>query len=182
MGYLICDCLFVCYFFNTICTVNLNKQTIIHHAVAIIAFFLAIRYSVFLWVACFRLLSEASTPFLNMRALLYEIPGMQHSRLYLVNGICAAVVFFACRIAVQPFYLNLIFTTHDDIMRANPVSVFTLLVSGVTLDALNLIWFSKILKGTLKAAAKFHTHQSSKRKQDNSSPPWLARLTTMLVN
>ena len=53
-------------------------------------------------LAC-ALLMEASTPFVSMRSILYNLK-LRHSWIYVANGLIMVLVFFLCRIAVYPWY------------------------------------------------------------------------------
>ena len=50
------------------------------------------------------LIFEASTPFVSLRAVLSQLDGMRHSRLYMFNGIAMVIVFFSCRILIYPIF------------------------------------------------------------------------------
>ena len=50
------------------------------------------------------LIFEASTPFVSLRAVLSQLDGMRHSRLYMFNGIAMVIAFFSCRILIYPIF------------------------------------------------------------------------------
>lgn len=53
-------------------------------------------------LAC-ALIMESSTPFVSLRAILYNL-NLRHSWIYVVNGLTMVIVFFLCRIAVYPWF------------------------------------------------------------------------------
>lgn len=124
---------------------------LLHHAVSIVAFYACSTAGVFPYIALFRLTSEASTPFLNLRWFLLTL-NKKHTRLYLINGIILIAVFFLVRIiTIVPlwsiFYSLMQTPTWSQIeLKYKLICV----VSSTPLDFLNVYWFGKIVNILVK--------------------------------
>lgn len=93
---------------------------------------------------------EASTPFLNVHWFVTHLPaGLIPSWLELLNGVCLLFTFFSVRI-VWGFYYAGVFALdalYYDTSELQPLWVPLLMLgSNLTLDTLNVYWFSKMLK------------------------------------
>ncbi len=76
-------------------------QTYFHHTMGIIGCYLALRLQGYLAVGCsVSLLTEASTPFVNLRAILYDFKETNGS-LYVNNCILMTLSFFLVRCVFQ---------------------------------------------------------------------------------
>ncbi len=101
--------------------------------------------------AVLRLLSEGSTPFVNIRYLL-AVFGKQNTKLYLYNGYLLIMSFFIFRITLilpfwmhgYPFLFDTFWQTLDYICFSGNA------VACLLLDILNIFWFKKLLLGALK--------------------------------
>ena len=105
----------------------------------------------FPYIALFRLVSEASTVFINIRWLLLTLK-MKETQLYFYNGVMLVTVFALVRIVtIVPNWM--IFYSLMDTPAWNSVDFKHKLVCVVTsspLDVLNLFWFGKIVRILLK--------------------------------
>ena len=128
-----------------------------HHLVSFVGFYLAVKYQAGLWFANFRLLSEFSTPLLNIRFFLQEF-GMRDSRLYGINGMCIMVAFCLCRICTLPKFWLATYVNFSHLKKCPTSCIAILFVSGILLDTLNLIWLTKMINfvkhGELGAISK----------------------------
>ncbi|CAK8689638.1 unnamed protein product [Clavelina lepadiformis] len=122
-----------------------------HHVGSIYAYSLAIRNGVLLYFANFRLLAEISTPFVNARWCLATL-NMKDNKLYFINGVLMAAVFFLCRIAIMPFFYYMawqVISTESYQRVSFPIHVSWLGIC-LMLDVFNCIWFDKMVRGALK--------------------------------
>jgi len=142
IGFLAYDCLIMFIYRN-----EFELGYGVHHCVSIIAFYACTTGGIFPYIALFRLLSEASTPFLNNRWILLTLK-MKDSKLYLWNGFAIMLVFAAVRIfTIIPNWM--IFFSLMETPAWNSVSFkhkFICVTSSGPLDILNVYWFTKIMR------------------------------------
>jgi hypothetical protein len=119
----------------------------------------------FPWIALFRLTSEASTVFLNIRWFMIHLK-MKFTRLYLINMITIMVSFGIVRIAViLPFWYLL----WNESLTAKWITLhfaykFICISVSLTLDVLNIYWYHKLFK-SFKKLIKSRKMQSQKKLQ-----------------
>lgn len=147
-GYFMADCV------GTLSDQELRKDRamIAHHIVSIIGLFLGLYYQgKFMFFVVYRLITESSTPFVNLFVLL-RILKKQNSKLFVVNSILMIISFFACRVYPIWWHWKVTISTHLD----PEVVILPILVRAWTIftyvvfDALNVFWFYKMSKGALK--------------------------------
>lgn len=146
IGFLAYDCL--------IMFLNRNEFELgygIHHCVSIMAFYICTTVGVFPYLALIRLISEASTVFINNRWILLSLK-MKDTKLYFWNGIAVLVVFTIVRIVtIVPNWL--IFFSLMETPEWNSIEFkhkFACVVSSAPLDCLNILWFTKIIRIVIK--------------------------------
>ncbi|CAG5106536.1 Oidioi.mRNA.OKI2018_I69.chr1.g2887.t2.cds [Oikopleura dioica] len=146
-----------------------------HHTTATIAYLVSLWYNKMGWYSCFRLLSEFSTPFVNLRWILVSI-GLKNTRRYKINGVLMTASFFLCRICTFPiywYYVARVWNT-ESFNNIPNVLFFFWIVGPLALDILNTFWFYKMFRGMLKALQKSDltdeqaskTHEERRRKRD----------------
>jgi len=146
-----------------------TNQLLFHHSSAVCAYLFGMHYNMLGWYSCFRLMAEFSTPFVNIRWILYAI-GLKNTRRYKINGLLMTISFFICRIFSMPFYWYFVLTNYaQPQFKAVPLSlcIFWLLLPAC-LDFLNLFWFRKMLMGALKAMAAPDADDSSSAKSSET--------------
>jgi len=114
-----------------------------HHVVSVLAYNLCITQGYLSYYANFRILSEASTPFLNFRWKLHLVD-KSDSSLYFWNGILLVATYFACRIIPIPFFWRSVYhliTTPNYIAGVGPAAHYSWLGGCFVLDVLNIYWF-----------------------------------------
>jgi len=111
------------------------------------------------------LMSEMTTPFVNLRWLL-DKAGLKHLKLYTVNGLMLLLAWGVARVVLfVPFYLH-VFQNWATV-REIPLHALVLLVGvPLLLFCLNLIWFLKIARGAYKlvTAAKGREQQQQQHR------------------
>eukprot|EP00058_Branchiostoma_floridae_P013097 XP_002598585.1 hypothetical protein BRAFLDRAFT_66976 [Branchiostoma floridae] len=99
-------------------------------------------------------LQELSTPFVNLRIILYEL-GQKTSFLYKLNGVLMLVVFFTCRLATIPLWFQLapLMETGElyTVGTAMLVGIFVFIPVSCVFD---LYWFSKMCKGAYRTLSR----------------------------
>lgn len=122
-------------------------QYLCHHAVAILGFYNSLKYQECLWFANYRLLSELSTPLINVRAIMNAFNLKEtYAGIYSANRVCTMLAFFVSRIATIPYFWMLTYRRYDDLMNCDWKIIGMLILSGIVLDFLNIQWFVLILK------------------------------------
>lgn len=139
---------------------------LLHHFVSIIAFYSCSTAGVFPYIALFRLTSEASTPFLNIRWFLLTL-NKKHTNFYLLNGIILIVVFFLVRIVtILPNWLIFYSLMHTPTWNAIGLHYKLICVfSCIPLDFLNIYWFGKIVNIIVKFFKAASTIPGAKREE-----------------
>lgn len=134
-----------------------------HHIVSITGFFMATRYQSLLWYANYRLLSELSTPMINMRFFLQEF-GLREHKIYSWNRMITMFLFFVCRIVPIPGFWVATYANIEEIKTCEPVLIMILFVSGIFLDGLNITWFMMIIKVVYAELIKINALAKEKSK------------------
>ncbi|CAE8615434.1 unnamed protein product [Polarella glacialis] len=133
-----------------------DRSMLLHHSVIICMFGVSAAYDVGVYFASSLLINEAST--LNLTAMWYlTYSGRKSTKLFAINGVIFAIMFFLCRIVFIPvsFYQ---FTLANMCYPGDGVDGGSMLVQGphlmvvgyIFIFLLNLVWFRKLAKGALK--------------------------------
>merc|ERR1719464_1282839 len=118
-------------------------------------------------LAC-ALLMEASTPFVSLRAILYNLH-LRHSVLYVLNGLVMVFVFFWCRIGIYPWFYHVHsvatqVTFIEAVMKTPPRCATWLILAMV----LQLHWFKIMFLGALKVVKEKFAKSNSNSSRNNS--------------
>jgi hypothetical protein len=102
---------------------------------------------VFPYIALFRLTSEGSTPFLNVRWVLVTL-NKKNTKLYIYNGFALLFAFFCVRILtiVPNWYAFFSLINTPEFASIELKYKVICVLSCIPLDCLNLFWFSKMLR------------------------------------
>lgn len=149
LGYFLGD------FFLVIASPSLRKDIglLAHHLTSMSGIFLSLLYEGHLmYFPIFRLIGEASTPFVNLRWLLQETSVPKTSKWSLVAAVGMTVTFFISRIVPIPWQWYVTITTvTDQACYVIPLHYRVVLcVSMLVFDILNVYWMYKIFRGALK--------------------------------
>ena len=92
-----------------------------------------------LWFANYRLLSELSTPLINVRAIMNAFNLKEkYAGVYSANRVFTMFAFFFSRIATIPYFWMLTYRRYDDLINCDWKIIGMLIVSGIVLDFLNI--------------------------------------------
>jgi len=123
-------------------------------------------------LAC-ALLMEASTPFVSLRAILYNLH-LRQSLIYVLNGIVMVFVFFWCRIGIYPWFFHVhslaTQTTFMEAVMKTPPRCATWVILALLLQ---LHWFKIMLFGAIKVVGeKFQkkSNSAAPTTNDNKTP------------
>jgi len=147
-GYLISDTWIVWQYRKGISSVN---STLFHHIISLIGIIYGLIWRVTHYYPLIFALSEASTPFVNIRWWLYSA-GMKHTKRYVVAGLLMTASFFLVRIVLVPYVVfHSYYRMGLDHMLALPWSQFIMTMFFPAMgNSLNLFWFGLIVKGLVK--------------------------------
>lgn len=146
-GYLVYDLLLCLWHWKELG----DALTITHHVVVVAAFVLGVTHEFGTWYMAALLVSEASTPFVNLRAWLLA-SSMENSRWYTANGVALFIVFFVCRILLGiSFLVHIAWAWYELVEdhwdRRTPTELavlFGLTALFAAHAALNFFWFHRI--------------------------------------
>ena len=137
-------------FFIGDCIVNLldpklraDRGGMIHHAAAIGGLVFCLYYQgLFMFFVVYRLITECSQPFVNVRYVLHELECID-GMLYTCASVAMWVVFILCRIVVIPLHWYVIVTTvatEETFLLVPPLFRVGLVCNYLVFDFLNVCW------------------------------------------
>ena len=158
LGYMFYDVTLLLIFMNQFPAGIL--ETLLHHLFSVYGATVGIVCGRFLGVLCaVTLLTEFSTPFVNIRWALY-FHKKTDTTAYMINGWIMTVSFFLCRI-VYNFYLifYLCYPGWMELDWSQDSNFFKFLLAFSTLTypclyLLNIYWFTLMIKGAIKLMTK----------------------------
>lgn len=152
MGYISADFLIILLSYKHIG----DLFTMTHHLMAIWAYYFVVVYGFLPYFANVRQLAEISTPFVNQRWFFDAIGYPRMSRSFVVNGYVMGASFFLCRIAIMPTYYYKCYSVWGSQEQRNLGALisFYWISTCTVLDAINLFWFTKIVRGAMKLTRK----------------------------
>lgn len=126
-------------------------STVLHHLAVITGIAMCLYHQLFMFFVVYRLLSEFSTPFVDLRAVISAV-GDKKGWLYMLASLGMMISFFLCRIVVIPWHNYELFTALFGVEGSEvPWYLTVFMALNFTIfDVLNLIWFCKILRGGYK--------------------------------
>jgi hypothetical protein len=112
-------------------------------------------YGRFTLFALIRLTEELSTPFINARLILLDT-NRKDTKLFLYNSYMIVATFTLCRfLPIVPYWIKLFSCMQSaQWLEITNVEKFLFVVSNIPLDALNLYWYIKIVKGAFRLIKK----------------------------
>eukprot|EP00818_Percolomonas_sp_WS_P010112 CAMPEP_0117435174 /NCGR_PEP_ID=MMETSP0759-20121206/340_1 /TAXON_ID=63605 /ORGANISM="Percolomonas cosmopolitus, Strain WS" /LENGTH=145 /DNA_ID=CAMNT_0005226703 /DNA_START=540 /DNA_END=977 /DNA_ORIENTATION=+ len=126
-------------------------MTIVHHVGAALAAYVITAYeSGPVYMLVFGL-TEASTPFVNLRVFLHDL-GYKNSLMYSLNGIAMWFGFLIFRIPTIFYIPYIIWTYNFEVIffQVTGLMLFIVLFGYTSISTLNIWWFYLITKGLLK--------------------------------
>ena len=114
-----------------------------------------------MWFCAFRLLTEISNPFMNIRILLDLMKVKKNSYIAKLNGKFFLSSFVLTRPPMIPAFWGAtiyhLVKNSNQLWQFDAPSLFFWVVSGLALDYLNVIWLIKIRKGNSFYATQNNT-------------------------
>lgn len=130
-----------------------GMEYVIHHLLSIVGATYAILTSEAQIYAYMILISEATTPWINIRWYL-ETAGMKKSRAYTINGVVIFLAWLVARIVLFIYLFYHACLYHDQVKQIHSIGALMVFVIPAVLSVMNIVWFSKIYRGLKKTLAK----------------------------
>ncbi|KAJ6657670.1 hypothetical protein lerEdw1_002171 [Lerista edwardsae] len=158
-GYLLYDLLLLVRYWRTMG----DSLFVCHHLAALYAYGYVLSRGVLPYFANVRLLSELSTPFVNLRWFLDAAGWPRSSWLVLANGLAMTVVFFVVRIAVVPSYYARVFASYGtpEYERLGLGVQLAWIGPSLALEVLNAVWMYRITRGFYRAVRRSKAHKTA---------------------
>ena len=131
-----------------------DKRSMIHHLVGIFGLFLGLYLQgKGMFFIVYRLTSELSTPFVNLRSILSDL-GLKGKNIpYIFAGISMLITFFLCRVIVIPWHwyeILITVTTKECELLIPPFFSVWLGITYLVFDVLNVYWWWRMVRGASK--------------------------------
>lgn len=152
LGYILADFLIIVWSYKYIG----DLFTLVHHLMAISAYYFVVVSGVLPYFANVRQLAEISTPFVNQRWFFDAVGHQRSSSSFIINGYVMGASFFFCRILMMPIYYYkcyLVWGSEEQLQLGALINFFWI-STCIVLDIINLYWFTKIVKGAMKLTQK----------------------------
>lgn len=139
-----------------------STEMLVHHVVALLSLAVAAQVHCMHVYLMMVLLSELTTPFVNVRWWLDRAELKGH-KLYTVNGLLLMLVWGVARVVMfLPLYAHVLWNW-DSVRQIPPHAIALLLGVPLLLFGLNTLWFIKIVRGAMKLVCKEHTQQGQQQ-------------------
>nr|VDD31158.1 unnamed protein product [Brassica oleracea] len=156
LGYFIADLTMIFWHFPTLGGI----EYVFHHCLSMFSIILSVTSGQAQFYIFIVLLSEATTPFVNLRwrrvnDRYLDTSGQKCSKAYTLNGIALFLGWLVARILVYIYYfVHMYFHFHQVVKQVFPLGFYSLLTVAPVLSVMNLLWFWKITKGLIKTISK----------------------------
>lgn len=145
VGYFLSDLLVIVRHFHNFGTPALNTQFVLHHVFGAVGYMICVSYSMFFYFGMFRLMSEASTPFIAVHATLESDEKLRKSKWLLINDTALFLMFLVVRICALPVYWHVAVSCWNDFNAPLWLKIAFCVFSLVG-DSLNVMWFYGMIK------------------------------------
>ncbi|KAL6332982.1 hypothetical protein AAG906_019998 [Vitis piasezkii] len=126
---------------------------IVHHSLSAIAVAYAMMSGEGQLYTYMVLISEVTTPEINMRWYL-DTAGMKRSSAYLINGIVIFFGWLVARVLLFVYMFYHVYLHYDQVKQMHIFGFFLVFMVPAVLGIMNLMWFGKIIKGLKKTLTK----------------------------
>lgn len=126
---------------------------IIHHTIGLVCWYQLLVGGYGHMFGVSGILLEVTTPFINQRFFM-DKAGQKNTTLYVINGAIVTILWFLIRICFFTWVGFRVFMFRSDLFTLRAYQVATVVLSFVGAFALQIFWFSKIVKGILKVLSQ----------------------------
>lgn len=149
VGYFLSDIGMIFWFYPSLG----GMEYVIHHLLAMVALMYAMLTGEGQVYTFMVLMSEATTPAVNLRWYL-DVVGMKNSRLYVLNGMTMFISWLGARIVLFMYLLYHIVAHYDQVKQMQRLGRYLILIVPSVLAIMNFMWFMKIIRGLRKTLVK----------------------------
>ncbi|EOA21367.1 hypothetical protein CARUB_v10001728mg [Capsella rubella] len=147
---------------NSTTRLSESVMGVFHHFLSMFAIILSVTSGQSQFYIFIVLLSEATTPFVNLRWYL-DTSGQKGSKAYTLNGIALFLGWLVARILLFIYFFVHMYLHFHQVKQVFPLGFYSLLTIPPALAVMNLIWFWKITKGMIKTLSKAKTSGMKKQ-------------------
>ncbi|EOA21368.1 hypothetical protein CARUB_v10001728mg [Capsella rubella] len=158
LGYFLSDLAMIFWHFPALGGI----EYVFHHFLSMFAIILSVTSGQSQFYIFIVLLSEATTPFVNLRWYL-DTSGQKGSKAYTLNGIALFLGWLVARILLFIYFFVHMYLHFHQVKQVFPLGFYSLLTIPPALAVMNLIWFWKITKGMIKTLSKAKTSGMKKQ-------------------
>lgn len=158
LGYFLADLAMIFWYFPTLGGI----EYVFHHFLSMFAIILSVTSGQSQFYIFLVLLSEATTPFVNLRWYL-DNSGQKGSKAYTLNGIALFLGWLVARVLLFIFFFVHMYLHFHQVKQVFPLGFYSLLTIPPALAVMNLLWFWKITKGLIKTLSKAKTSGMKKQ-------------------
>jgi len=130
-----------------------GKEYVLHHLLSMSAIALSIfsgQAQIYIYMV---LLSESTTPEINLRWYL-DTAGLKKSTVYVMNGVALFLVWLVARVILFIYLFIHIYIHYDEVKLIIPAGFYSLFITPPLLSLMNIYWFGRIIKGLRKTLSK----------------------------
>ncbi|KAL9315980.1 hypothetical protein ACSQ67_016981 [Phaseolus vulgaris] len=149
VGYFIADLGMIFWFFPSLG----GYEYVIHHLLSLVAVAYSMLSGEGQLYTYMVLISETTTPGINLRWYL-DAAGMKKSKAYIINGVVIFIAWLVARIVLFVYMFYHVYLHFDQVEQMQTFGQVLVIVVPLVLSIMNLVWFSKIIKGLRKTLAK----------------------------
>ncbi|XP_051131950.1 uncharacterized protein LOC127252000 [Andrographis paniculata] len=130
-----------------------GMEYFIHHGLSVFSIVLSLLTGQAQAYTLMILLTEITTPFVNLRWYLH-VAGLNNSKIYILNGVALFIGWLVARILLFVYFSFHMFVHFDQVKAVFWLCFYTLITVPLSLAVMNLVWFWKIAKGMTKTLRK----------------------------
>ncbi|RDD43691.1 Transmembrane protein 56 [Trichoplax sp. H2] len=163
-GYFIADLAIILWYYNAFHDIGM----IIHHVIGVLGCQVQLAGGIAPYISALRMLSEASTPFVNQRWFLDACKYERGTSIYVINGLLMTASFFLSRLCLAPIQYHVMYHYwQTGVLNAmTSLEVFALIILPAIADVLNCYWFYKMLRGAFKIVTSLFKDNTAKKLKD----------------
>ncbi|KAL2316838.1 hypothetical protein Fmac_030714 [Flemingia macrophylla] len=149
VGYFIADLGMIIWFFPSLG----GYEYVVHHLISLIAVAFSMLSGEGQLYTYMVLISETTTPGINLRWYL-DAAGMKKTKAYIINGVVIFIAWLVARVLLFVYMFYHVYLHFDQVEQMHTLGQVLVIVVPLVLSIMNLVWFSKIIKGLRKTLAK----------------------------
>ncbi|KAF5190426.1 Transmembrane protein 56-b [Thalictrum thalictroides] len=149
VGYFLTDIGMILWFYPSLG----GMEYVLHHLLSIVSVAYSMLSGEGQLYTYMVLISETTTPGINLRWYL-DTAGLKRSNAYLINGVVIFLSWLVARVLLFGYLFYHVYLHYSQIQQMHIFGIMLVFIVPLVLSVMNLIWFSKIIKGLRKQLAK----------------------------